>query len=98
MTNFFISAQFFTSQASGISLHTVKRICAEARNNADPDLPDSGPMFVSPGKGYKRAKICIELYDFDSDIVRSVYEFYDHGEYPTALSILNIVKTKSYYI
>lgn len=40
-------------------------------------------------------KIVSKLDDFDSDIVRrTVYEFYDQGKYPTAQSILNVIKKK----
>jgi hypothetical protein len=53
------------------------------------------PTFVSPRKGYKRAKTVSELDDFDFDVVRRIiHEFYDRGEYPTAQLILNVVKKK----
>ncbi|KAL4153378.1 hypothetical protein QTP88_001211 [Uroleucon formosanum] len=74
------SAQVITAQACGISHRTVKRICAEARKSDDPETPDASLTFISPRKGYKRAKTVSELDDFDSDIVRrTVYEFYDRG-------------------
>ncbi|KAF0760267.1 Uncharacterized protein FWK35_00006119 [Aphis craccivora] len=88
--DFFKSAQVITVQACGISHRTVKRICAEARKSDDPETPDASPTFISPRKGYTRAKTVSELDDFDSDIARrTVYEFYDRGEYPTAQLILN---------
>jgi len=44
-------------------------------------------------KHYKRQKKCTELDDFDLDLVqRTEHEFYDEGEYPTALSILKEIK------
>lgn len=96
--DFFKSAQVITAQACGISHRTVKRICAEARKSDDPETPDASPTFISPRKGYKRAKTVSELDDFDSDIVRrTVYEFYDRGEYPTAQLILNAVRKKTNY-
>ncbi|KAL4082880.1 hypothetical protein QTP88_029534 [Uroleucon formosanum] len=89
-------AQVITAQACGISHRTVKRICAEARKSDDPETPDASPTFISPRKGYKRAKTVSELDDFDSDIVRrTVYEFYDRGEYPTAQLILSAVRKKN---
>ncbi|XP_025192691.1 uncharacterized protein LOC112592757 [Melanaphis sacchari] len=73
----------------------MKRICAEAKSNVNPETPDAGLTFLSPRKAYKRAKTVSELDDFDSDIVRrTVHEFYDRGEYPTAQLILNVVKKK----
>jgi len=95
--DFFKSAQVITAQACRISHRTVKQICAEARNSDDPETPDASPTFISPRKGYKRAKTVSELDDFDSDIVRTVYEFYFRGEYPTAQLILNAVRKKTNY-
>ncbi|KAL4091316.1 hypothetical protein QTP88_026019 [Uroleucon formosanum] len=55
-------------------------------------------LFKSPRKGYKRAKIVSEIDDFDSDFVRrTVHEFYDRGEYPTAQLILNALRQKINY-
>lgn len=59
------------------------------------EVPVQDPSFKSPRKTYKRAKLLTELDDFDSDIVRrTVHEFYDRGEYPTALTILTEVRKK----
>jgi len=66
--DFFKSAQVITAQACRISHRTVKRICAEARKSDDPETPDASPTFITPRKGYKRAKTVSELDDFDSDI------------------------------
>ncbi|KAE9531400.1 hypothetical protein AGLY_010606 [Aphis glycines] len=69
--------QFFkvTAEACGLSERTVRRICKE------------GPSFKSPRKTFKPAKP--ELDEFNADIVRrTIHEFYDRGEYPTALIIL----------
>lgn len=53
---------------------------------------------MSPRKSYKRAKYVSEVDDFDGDIVRrTVHDFYDKGEYPTAQLILNSVKKKNNY-
>jgi len=96
-----LTADFFKSDSlqpklCGISHRTVKWICSEARKSDDPETPDASPTFISPRKGYKRSKTVSELDDFDSDIVRrTVYEFYDRGEYRTAQLILNAVRKKN---
>jgi len=93
--DFFKNAQVVTAEACGVGYRTVRRICAEGKNNINPETPNADPTFVSPRKGYKRAKTVTELDDFDSDVVRrTVHEFYDRGEYPTAQLILNVVKKK----
>ena len=96
--DFFKNAQVITAEACGVGYRTVRRICAEGKNNINPETPGADPTFVSPRKGYKRAKTVSELDDFDSDVVRrTVHEFYDRGEYPTAQLILNVVKKKTNY-
>jgi len=97
--NFFKCAQDLTSQACGISLRIVSRICSGAKkleNTQDEQLVV--PFFKSPHKTYKRAKIQTELDDFDGDIVRRIiHDLYDRGEYPTTFSILNTYREKNYY-
>ncbi|KAE9543577.1 hypothetical protein AGLY_002377 [Aphis glycines] len=97
--DFFKQAQIRTGEACGLSERTVRRICSEAKNSEDkPDESKSVLSFKSPRKDYKRAKIVSELDDFDSDVVRrTVHEFYDRGEYPTANLILNDLKQKINY-
>lgn len=93
--DFFKSAQVLTAQACEVGYRTVRRICAEEKNNVNLETLGAYPTFVSPCKGYKRAKTVSELDDFDSDVVRrTVHEFYDRCEYPTAQLILNVVKKK----
>jgi len=95
--NFFKKTQDVTAEACGISKRTIQRICLEARKNGETEEAP-GPSFVSPRKSYKRAKYVSEVDDFDGDIVRrTVHEFYDKGEYPTAQLILNSVKKKNNY-
>lgn len=95
--NFFKNAQVLTAQACGVSERTIKRICAEAKN-INLETPGASPTFSSPRKGYKRAKTVSELNSFDSDVVRrTVHEFYDRGEYPSAHLILDVVKRKTNY-
>ncbi|KAL4123174.1 hypothetical protein QTP88_015397 [Uroleucon formosanum] len=78
--DFFKNAQVVTAGAFGVGYRTVRRICAEGKNNINPETPSADPTFVSPRKRYKRAKTVTELDDFDSDVVRrTVHEFYDRG-------------------
>ncbi|KAL4153955.1 hypothetical protein QTP88_001788 [Uroleucon formosanum] len=82
-----------TAEACGLSESTVRRICKEGKDSLDSDQQVAS--FKSPRKTYKRAKPLTELDDFDADIVRRVvHEFYDRGEYPTAITILTEVKKK----
>jgi len=75
-----------TAEACGLSERTVRRICKEGKDNLDPEQQVAS--FKSPRKTYKRAKPLTELDDFDTDIVRrTVNEFYNRGEYPTALTV-----------
>jgi len=82
-----------TAEACGLSERTVRRICKEGKDNLDPE--EQVASFKSLRKTYKRAKPLTELDDFDTDIVRrTVNEFYNRGEYPTALTVLTEVKKK----
>jgi len=82
-----------TAEACGLSERTVRRICKEGKDSLNSDQQVAS--FKSPRKTYKRAKPLTELDDFDADIVRRVvHEFYDRGEYPTALTTLTEVKKK----
>lgn len=69
-----------------MSKHTIKHICFKAKNNINPEIPNTGPSFISPHKGYKRAKIVSELDNFNLDIVkRTIHVFYN-----TVLLYLNV--------
>lgn len=93
---FFPKTQDITAEACGISKRSIQRICSEARKSGD--VPEAGHSFTSPRKSYKRAKLVTELDDFDCDAVRrTIYEFYDKGEYPTSRSIFNSIKSKTNY-
>jgi len=88
LTTDFLKTQIRTAEAYGLSERTVRLICSEAKEKTEESM--SVMVFKSPHKGYKRAKIVSELDNFDSDVVRrSVHEFYDLDEYPTAKFILN---------
>jgi len=63
------------------------------KNNINPETPGADLTFVSTRKGYKRAKTVSGMDDFDSNVMRrTVNEFYDRGEYPTAQLMFNVVK------
>lgn len=87
---FFKSAQKITAVACGVSHITMRRISIEAKNNPPFDILES-PAFKSPRKLYKRQKKCTELADV---VRRTIHEFYDKSEYPTAHSILLEIKIK----
>lgn len=58
-----------TAQACGVGYRTVRRICTEGKININSETPGADSTFISPRKGYKRAKTVSELDDFDSDVV-----------------------------
>jgi hypothetical protein len=67
----FKQTQKITADACGVSLMTVRRVCAEGSTTDDiSDSSQPGPSFKSPPKTYKRKKYATELDDFDSDVVR----------------------------
>lgn len=95
-SDIFKKTQDVTADACGISKRSIQRICSEVKKTDE--LPEEGPSFSSPRKCYKRPKLVSELDDFDSEVVRrTVYEFYDRGEYPTSQLIFNAVKSKINY-
>lgn len=62
------------------------RICKEGKDSIDADQQVAS--FKSPCKTYKRIKPLTELNDSNADtLCRTVREFYNRGEYPTALTI-----------
>lgn len=81
IATFFKQTQTKTAEACGVSEKTVKRITAEGNKSSSASQADC-PMFTSPRKTYKRAKIASEVDGFDADIVkRIVHEIYDRREY-----------------
>jgi len=92
--DFFKNSQKVAAEACGVSYTTLRRIYVEAKKSTEQNV-EEGPSFKSPRKLYKRQKKCSEMDEFDSDVVRrTVHSFYDKGEYPTALLILNELKKK----
>jgi hypothetical protein len=70
-------------QACGTgSVHTVSRICSEAKIS----VQQKGlPIFTSPGKKHNMGGGVTNLDDFEKDVLRrSIFGFYDSGEFPTA--------------
>lgn len=73
----FKKSQELTSKICGISLRSVQRCVHEQKS------PTS--KFSSPRKLYSRDKRLTVLSGFDCDVVRrTVLQFYDKGEFPTA--------------
>lgn len=99
LANFFRPAQEITAEACGVSLSTVKRVCAESKKNTNLDGEhETTPSFKSPRKSYKRQKPITDLADVDSDVVRrTVHSFYDEGEFPTTGKILAALQEKINY-
>ncbi|KAG8281034.1 hypothetical protein J6590_067644 [Homalodisca vitripennis] len=74
----FKKSQELTSKVCGLSLRSVQRCVQEQKLSPTCD-------FSSPRKRYSREKQLTVLSDFDCDLVRrTILEFYDHGEFPTA--------------
>jgi hypothetical protein len=93
--NFFRKTREVTAEACGVSVASVKRICAEEKK-----LGDDGPStsFKSPRKSYKRVKYATNLDDFDNEVVRrTVHSFYDNHEFPTSSKILAAMREKTNY-
>jgi hypothetical protein len=68
----------------------VQKVCNEAFNS----LSDN-QVFASPRKAYKRKYDVTDMNNFDKDVLcRTVYEFYDKGEYPTASKLRKIMEEK----
>lgn len=81
----FAQVRKLTAEACGISEQSVQRI---SNTVASADDQGVSVVFSSPRKGYKREHKNTELDDFNKQIVRrTVLEYYDRGEYPTASKI-----------
>lgn len=50
----------------------VLKICAEAKNNIIPEIPDASTVFISLYKTYKHPKTVLELDIFDLGIMRTL--------------------------
>lgn len=103
LSNFFRQTREVTAEACGVSLASVKRICAEGKklalNKNDLDAgPSTKTLFKSPRKTYKRAKYATNPDDFDKEVVRrTVHSFYDNGQFPTSAKILAAMREKTNY-
>jgi hypothetical protein len=63
----------------------VQKVCNESFNYSS-----DNQVFSSPRKSYKRKHDITDMNDFDKDVLcRTVYEFYDRGDYPTASKLRN---------
>lgn len=84
----FKKTQRLVSEMTGISYSSVQR-CVKASKTSS---------FSPPRKKYKRDKGKTELSDFEKDVVRrTIFEFYDNGEFPTCKKILLKLKEKINY-
>ncbi|KAG8281855.1 hypothetical protein J6590_049919 [Homalodisca vitripennis] len=77
----FKKSQELTSKVCGLSLRSVQRCVQEQILSPTCD-------FLSQRKQYSREKQLTVLSDFDCDLVRrTILEFYDQGEFPTAAKV-----------
>ena len=61
-------------------------------------IPGGPIAFKSPRKNYKRVKFMTNLDDFDNEVVRrTVYSFYDNGQFLTSAKILVALREKIEY-
>jgi hypothetical protein len=71
--------QHLSNEACGVSTSTVSRIQKETNI-----LKDQCPaVFLPPRKGINILKTATNLDDFEKHERRTLFEFYDRGEYPT---------------
>ncbi|XP_025200515.1 uncharacterized protein LOC112598321 [Melanaphis sacchari] len=85
----FTNAFKITGEICNRSERAVRRIRKEGKRGWKNESPEQqSPSFRTSLKTHKRAKLLMKLNDEDNDIVRrTVYEFYDRGEYPTCLKV-----------
>lgn len=87
----FKKSQELTAQICGISLRSVQRCAHEQKSTPVSE-------FSTPRKHYSREKKLINLSDFDCDVVRrTVLQFYDRGEFPSAERVQSELKDKIEY-
>lgn len=86
----FNKTQLVTSEACGVSLAMVQSVSKEYKNNFG--------QFCSSRKSIYSTKPMSFMDDFNQDIVRrTIFEFYDEGEFPTARSVHEQLKEKINY-
>jgi hypothetical protein len=82
--------QEITVKPCGVHCSTVQKVCNEAFNSSS-----DSQVFASPRKAYKRKHDVIDINNFDKYVLcRTVYEYYDKGEYPTASKLRKIMEEK----
>jgi hypothetical protein len=68
----------------------VQKVCNESFNSSS-----DHQVFASPRKSYKIKHEVTDMNNFDKDVLcRTVHEFYDKGEYPTASKLKKIMEEK----
>lgn len=91
----FNQAGKLTALAIGRSERLVNEICKEARQSAK---VGTEIVFSTPGKERKRKHNVTGLDDFSKDVLRrTVFSYYDKGEYPTALKLTRDLEQKIGY-
>ncbi|KAL4112507.1 hypothetical protein QTP88_016279 [Uroleucon formosanum] len=65
--DFFKNAQVVTAEACGVGYRTVRRICAEGKNNINPETPSADPTFNSFDPDF-----CLKIHN---DVKKRVLEF-----------------------
>lgn len=90
----FKKCQLLTSKACGVNKSTVSQICSEAKKS---DI-SSAPVFLSPRKHRGPPKRHTNLNDFEKDVLRrTIFDMYDHGEFPTIKKLTLALKSKISY-
>lgn len=91
----FSKCQELTAEACSVSVSTVSRICREAKKA---EIQGAPQLFVSPRKHINTPKRVTNLDDFEKDIFRrTIFDFYDKGEFPTAKKITLALREKISY-
>ena len=77
------------------SVRTITRICDEAKKSVE---QSSAPIFRSPGKKHIKPRLKTALDDFQKDVLRrTILQFYDDGQYPTAKKLTIAMREKINY-
>ncbi|PSN51218.1 hypothetical protein C0J52_13671, partial [Blattella germanica] len=77
------------------SVRSIGRIISEGKKSV---LQSNVPIIKSPGKRHDRPKIKTDLDDFEKDVLRrTIMQFYDDGQYPTAKKLTMAMREKINY-
>lgn len=92
----FSKTQELTLEACKVgSVRSIGRIISEGKKSV---LQSNVPIFKSPGKRHDRPKSKTNLDDFEKDVLRrTIMQFYDDGQYPTAKKLTMAMREKINY-